>query len=419
MFRFERQLRIENWDQKKLREAHITVCGRDWLGIFTVWALASLGIGEIVWVGRSQESTDSLARWFLADPSPFTGCAIYDYPFDIEYGSELAWIVENSFLNAILCCSESVAEQNFCFELAEKRKGFFLSASTGSGGWFGAQPPPDLSQTNQDPVISMMLAGLIADSVREHLCPLDGGEQPEQGSLMFKKASISSPGKVLLVGAGGVGVYAATLLAEMGHKLHIVDFDHVEETNLNRQGLFSPEDAQNRHSKATAARDALQRLFSRAEVSAEHRFVDYTYEAALNEFGPKAILSAVDNAETRLLLQAFASELGIPIIQGGTGVFSSDCYTQIPDGRSLDEQMYGAMSEAAAKERTRPRHGGCAGDPSYVVPGMLAGAFMVYRLAQLGQKQKPFTPIHWRSGSIPREGKEELRYDISDSKLYE
>lgn len=50
-------------------------------------------------------------------------------------------------------------------------------------------------------------------------------------------------GTVLLIGAGGIGCAAATYLASsgVGH-LMISDFDTVDETNLGRQALYTPED---------------------------------------------------------------------------------------------------------------------------------------------------------------------------------
>ena len=50
-------------------------------------------------------------------------------------------------------------------------------------------------------------------------------------------------GKVLLIGAGGIGCAAAPYLASAGvGKLTIVDFDTVDETNLGRQVLYTADD---------------------------------------------------------------------------------------------------------------------------------------------------------------------------------
>jgi hypothetical protein len=65
-----------------------------------------MGIGRILWVGRPAETTQAFAGWLLADPSPFAGSAIHDYPFDVEFGSELAWIEGGARIDVMLECSE-------------------------------------------------------------------------------------------------------------------------------------------------------------------------------------------------------------------------------------------------------------------------------------------------------------------------
>ena len=50
-------------------------------------------------------------------------------------------------------------------------------------------------------------------------------------------------GRVLLVGAGGIGNTVAAQLAASGiHELLVADFDRIDETNLSRQFLFGPGD---------------------------------------------------------------------------------------------------------------------------------------------------------------------------------
>jgi ThiF family len=245
----------------------------------------------------------------------------------------------------------------------------------------------------------MILAAILADAVCETLCPLSEGLLPMDGPLMLTTPEVHRRGKALLVGVGGIGVYAATLAAALGYTVCLLDFDHVEESNLNRQGLFTRDQARCRTYKAVAARDALLRLFPKSVVTAEVCRAGAGFGKTVAVVDPSVLLSAVDNAPTRLLLQSVAREMSIPLIQGGTDIFAADCYTQECTGPLLDQQMHGALSDAASRasmERSLP--GGCAVDPSYVVPGMMA-----YRMVQAMELYRGLLPVRWRVGGLPVE----------------
>lgn len=161
--------------------------------------------------------------------------------------------------------------------------------------------------------------------------------------------------------------------------------------------------------KTDAARDAIMRFFPWAHVLSSVRRVDSTFAATLQRVCPRpaAVLSAVDNARTRLALQGVGKQLGLPVVQGGTDVFGADCFTQVVGGPLLDEQMHGVLSDAAACEDQAPqRNHGCAVDPNYVVPGMIAGAMLARRFEELLPRpddSRTWPPIRWRQGSLPRE----------------
>jgi molybdopterin/thiamine biosynthesis adenylyltransferase len=412
MNRYDRQQRIAGWDQERLEGAEVLVVGRGWLGTFTAWALASMGVGTVLWVGRPARPAHRLARWFLSG-TPFPGCSLYEYPFRVEYKHDLAWVIGSTHVGALVCCSEDPDERAVCRLAAEDRQIPWFAGSAARGGWFGQGGVPHGRQRKDHPAVALAVASVLADAVRETLCPLHEGLLPLDGPLELRPprspgadggTTPAAPGCAVLVGAGGIGVYAATALAATGHHVHLVDFDRVEETNLNRQGLFTPGDAARRAHKSRAAHRALGRLIRGAPLSSEVRRVDAGYREVLASFEPRptALLSAVDNARARLVLQEIGAELGLPVIQGGTDTFAADCFTQMPGGTSLDEQMHGALSAAAGREgRPRHRRGGCAGDPSYVVPGMLAGALMAHRFVGLQAGLDEGSPIRWRTGSLP------------------
>jgi ThiF family len=372
-----------------------------------VWGLRSLGIGEISWIGRARPETENAAQFLMARPCPYDGGSILEEPFDVEYGPELPWALAGRPPDLFVSTTEDRDELMFGLDWADRNRVPALAGRTSGGGWLGTEPPPAVARLPQDPVIAMVVAALLVDAVRERLSPLAGGLVQPQGWLGLNRTGRSTEhGSILLVGVGGVGVWAAiALAAERGDRLHLRlwDFDVVAMENLNRQALFTEDDALARAPKADAALRALARIFPQAGLVSEVSRLGLEHAGRLEALLPRptAILSAVDNAATRLVLQELGRTRGLPVIQGGTATFAADCFTQTRDGPLLDDQMHGALRAAAARESHENRHrGGCAVDASYVVPGMLAGAFMAYRLGQLGEEAGP-PAIRWRLGDLP------------------
>ena len=119
---------------------------------------------------------------------------------------------------------------------------------------------------------------------------------------------------VALVGCGATGAASAGMLARAGvGTLTIIDRDFVEPSNLQRQMLFTEQDAREALPKAEAARRRLSEI--NAEVVVIPHIDDLTpgnVRALLG--GADVILDATDNFETRYLLNDFAVESGTPWI---------------------------------------------------------------------------------------------------------
>jgi molybdopterin/thiamine biosynthesis adenylyltransferase len=119
---------------------------------------------------------------------------------------------------------------------------------------------------------------------------------------------------VALVGCGATGAASAGMLARAGiGKLTIIDRDFVEPSNLQRQMLFTEDDAREALPKAEAARRKLNEI--NAEVDVVARIDDLTpgnVHALLA--GADIVLDATDNFETRYLLNDYAVENGMPWI---------------------------------------------------------------------------------------------------------
>lgn len=128
------------------------------------------------------------------------------------------------------------------------------------------------------------------------------------GQERLKKA------KVLVIGAGGLGCPAVTVLAEAGiGALGIADGDRVDLTNLNRQFFYTPEDIGS--PKAECAARWVRRFrpdcgvkvwtcaFGRQELEREIPGYDF-------------VLSCVDSIETRFLINEVCTAFKIPFADG-------------------------------------------------------------------------------------------------------
>ncbi len=120
----------------------------------------------------------------------------------------------------------------------------------------------------------------------------------------------------VIVGCGALGSTQATLLARAGvGTLRLIDRDYVEESNLQRQILYTEADAREALPKAEAARRHLAQANSLVKVEAviadlEPRNADELLA------GATVIVDGTDNFETRLLINDWAVREKVPWIYG-------------------------------------------------------------------------------------------------------
>ncbi|MFC0329652.1 thiazole biosynthesis adenylyltransferase ThiF [Paenibacillus sepulcri] len=135
---------------------------------------------------------------------------------------------------------------------------------------------------------------------------------------------------VLLIGAGALGTGNAEALVRAGvGKLTVVDRDYVEWSNLQRQQLFSEDDAKRRMPKAIAAKERLQSLNSEVEIEALIMDVT-TRDIELLVRGVDVIIDATDNFDTRLLINDISQKHRIPWIYGACVGSYGITYTILP-----------------------------------------------------------------------------------------
>ncbi len=135
---------------------------------------------------------------------------------------------------------------------------------------------------------------------------------------------------VLIIGAGALGSGNAEALVRAGvGKVTIVDRDYVEWSNLQRQQLYTEQDAQARLPKAVAAKRRLTMINS--EVTIEAIIADVNVQELENlQHGVDLIIDATDNFDIRLIINDIAQKYCIPWIYGGCVGSYGISYTVLP-----------------------------------------------------------------------------------------
>ena len=120
---------------------------------------------------------------------------------------------------------------------------------------------------------------------------------------------------VLVIGAGGLGCPVLQQLALLGvGKIILLDADHIEESNLNRQSLFGLNDIGK--SKAQVAKRQVEALNEDCSVEAHCEFLT-SKNAEKFCLSANVIVDCTDNLATRYTLDRQSQRLGIPLVFGG------------------------------------------------------------------------------------------------------
>ncbi len=153
---------------------------------------------------------------------------------------------------------------------------------------------------------------------RQIMVPDLGGK----GQIRLRQAA------VLIVGAGGLGSPAAFYLAAAGvGKLGLVDSDHVELSNLQRQILHSTSDIG--RPKVESAKETLGRLNPDVEVSVRAARLESDNAAEILA-GYDFVLDGSDNFATKFLVNDTAIKLGIPFSHAGIVRLQGQTMTVMP-----------------------------------------------------------------------------------------
>ncbi|CEA01504.1 Molybdopterin-synthase adenylyltransferase [Metalysinibacillus saudimassiliensis] len=135
---------------------------------------------------------------------------------------------------------------------------------------------------------------------------------------------------VLIVGVGALGSAAAEALARAGvGTLTLIDRDFVEWSNLQRQQLYTEQDAQQKLPKVIAAKTRLQAINSTIQI---HAHIADAYSEQLISLldGVDIMIDATDNFDIRFMLNDVAQKYNIPWVYGSCVGSYGAYYTILP-----------------------------------------------------------------------------------------
>lgn len=142
---------------------------------------------------------------------------------------------------------------------------------------------------------------------------------------------------VLVVGCGGLGGYAIEYLARLGvGHITAVDGDVFCESNLNRQ-LFCTTDNIGK-SKASEAATRIAAINPELEVKAVAEFFNADNAVYLLE-GTDVVIDALDNVESRMILEDACEQAGVTIVHGAVQGWTMQA-TVVEPGSKLLHNLY-------------------------------------------------------------------------------
>ncbi|KAL6521365.1 hypothetical protein OROGR_017934 [Orobanche gracilis] len=138
---------------------------------------------------------------------------------------------------------------------------------------------------------------------------------------------------VVVIGLGGVGSHAASMLARSGvGKLLLVDFDQVSVSSLNRHAVATREDVGN--PKALCLKKHLLTIFPECHVDAKVLLYDSSSEGEILSGHPDFILDCIDNIDTKVALLAACVRRGLKVMSAtGAGARADPTRIRVADLR--------------------------------------------------------------------------------------
>lgn len=137
----------------------------------------------------------------------------------------------------------------------------------------------------------------------------------------------------VIVGLGGLGCPAAWALGAAGvGQLTLIDDDVVDESNLQRQILYTSSDVG--RAKVDAASAALALRFPRLRITTQRPRLDAANAPRLL-LGADVVLDGTDDVEAKFALNDACLRLGVPLVSAGAVAWRGQLMAVLPGGPCL------------------------------------------------------------------------------------
>ncbi len=393
--RFDRQLRIKQWDQDALEQASVGLVGDDdFLASLFVLSSVALGIKRVIVVAPHLDSRfveiaraiDSefelvfikgyFTHSIMADL--FAGCGLI---VDLtHYGFANKLLVNTAFKRNLplvkgFCFTEGVNAGFRVFTYRRGREWQVLNETISSNNLPGDH--------FDDPVLDIIVSGLVLEEVSRVLM----GKEVSEELIEYERTvplAVRNNTNICVVGAGALGTFVGLGLALLGlGRITFIDPDVVDETNLNRQVLFYGAIGEG---KAVSLAEQLNSLFETEATGFEAYF---TKDTDVSDYD--VIFDCVDNFETRIILSEVCEEFGKLLISGGTSAEAGQVVVYNPENngdtpanllglhRLVENREVGAYRRDKQSCVYQP-------EPSVIMTNQIIGGFMVdaFRMATGG-----------------------------------
>lgn len=184
---------------------------------------------------------------------------------------------------------------------------------------------------------------------------IQGRYRMNHSTISKEEMQLLSRAKVCVVGCGGLGGHVIELLARLGiGHLVAVDGDVFSPSNLNRQLLCLESNLGKNKAEEAAIR--VGQVNSEIRIDAHRLYMDQANAPQLLS-GCDLAVDALDNVESRLMLEEACTQENIPLIHGAIGGWYGQVALVMP-GSGILQKIYGG--DAAKGEES------ALGNPSYI-----------------------------------------------------